>query len=211
MAKVGGIGAKLLKKMGWQTGKGLGVREDGRVEPVRAHKREGQLGIGGNKNAAILDTWWERLMEDAYGAPKHQDEKEQNLLEACGGYRCRPHGTAKLARLEAHDRAHRNVDHLDNFDGPRGDRGAGVVRLDRRADHEEERVETEAGDKDEESIPQPLVSQSTDPPTLTKIAIDKRDAKIKKKRKKKLSQETKKKKKKKKKSKKTKSNDDSSS
>lgn len=103
MGAVGGIGAKLLCKMGWSEGTGLGAKRDGKVEPLGAPKREENLGLGAERRP-FQDTWWETLMEDAYGKAASSNGAEDNLLNACEGRRCRPHGTAKLARLEAHDR-----------------------------------------------------------------------------------------------------------
>lgn len=100
MGAVGGIGAKLLSKMGWEEGTGLGARRDGRVEPLSVGKRAENLGIGAERRP-FLDAWWERTLEDAYGKPSA--EKDVDLLDACEGRRCRPHGSAKLARLERHD------------------------------------------------------------------------------------------------------------
>lgn len=101
MGAVGGIGEKLLSKMGWEEGTGLGARRDGRVEPLGAGKRAEKLGIGAERRP-FLDAWWERTLEDAYGKPA--TDKEVDLLDACEGRRCRPHGSAKLARLERHDK-----------------------------------------------------------------------------------------------------------
>lgn len=104
--KVGGLGAMMLAKLGWKEGTGLGAKEDGRtdiVKPSRSRKRENQ-GLGRRK--AHDDHWWEKLMNDAYGpsALSSETKKDVDLFEACESRRCRPHGTAKLARLEAHDR-----------------------------------------------------------------------------------------------------------
>lgn len=98
--KVGGLGAKLLGKLGWEEGEGLGAKKDGVTEPVkpRRHRNRKMEGIGQKKG--VEDNWWEKLMKDAYGG----DNKPIDLFNACEGRRCRPHGTAKLARLDAHER-----------------------------------------------------------------------------------------------------------
>lgn len=101
MVSVGGIGAKLLSKMGWSEGTGLGANRDGNVEPLGAPKRPEKLGIGAELRP-FKDAWWENMMEEAYG--KAKADGDNGLLVACEGRRCRPHGSAKLARLEAHDR-----------------------------------------------------------------------------------------------------------
>lgn len=40
------VGNKLLAKMGWTSGTGLGVNEDGRAEPVRVQQFEERAGLG---------------------------------------------------------------------------------------------------------------------------------------------------------------------
>lgn len=96
------MGAKLLSKMGWEEGKGLGVKSDGRTEPIQRSRRfSSEEGVG-SKRKPIDDQWWEQLMADAYGSPK--DTQSADLFTACEGRRCRPHGTAKLARIDAQDR-----------------------------------------------------------------------------------------------------------
>lgn len=102
MGVVGGIGAKLLTKMGWVAGTGLGARRDGRVEPLAARRRVDKLGVGAERRP-FQDAWWERTMEEAYGKPA-DTRADEDLLDACEGRRCRPHGSAKLERLEMHDR-----------------------------------------------------------------------------------------------------------
>lgn len=103
MTKVGGIGAKLLSKMGWKEGTGLGANSDGQVKPIQRSRRFQENQGLGLKKPAVDDQWWQKLMTDAYGSPT--DAQSTDLFTACEGRRCRPHGKAKLARLEAHDRA----------------------------------------------------------------------------------------------------------
>ncbi|CAI9097065.1 OLC1v1033365C2 [Oldenlandia corymbosa var. corymbosa] len=43
------IGFKLLKKHGWKEGTGLGVAEQGRLEPVEAHMKTNKRGLGAEK------------------------------------------------------------------------------------------------------------------------------------------------------------------
>lgn len=93
----------MLTKMGWSEGTGLGAKRDGTVAPITVKKRPDSLGIGANRRQ-IEDPWWEKMMEDAYGKPETAPNPD-DLLEACEGRRCRPHGTAKLARLEAHEKS----------------------------------------------------------------------------------------------------------
>ncbi|CAN8064589.1 unnamed protein product [Agarophyton chilense] len=102
MGAVGGIGAKMLYKMGWTEGTGLGRNRDGVVNPL-VHKRRPQaLGIGAEERP-FQDAWWEKMLESAYGTPAKTVDDE-SLFKASDGRRCRPHGTAKLARLDAHDK-----------------------------------------------------------------------------------------------------------
>lgn len=110
MGRVGGLGAKLLVKMGWKEGTCLGVNGDGLTEPIRTSRRlikpkndrveKKTEGLGRKK---ANDQWWEQLMVEAYGAPNNGNSVNGNsvdLFSACEGRRCRPHGTAKLARLD---------------------------------------------------------------------------------------------------------------
>lgn len=43
------IGFQLLKKHGWKEGTGLGVSEQGRLEPVEAHMKKNKRGLGAEK------------------------------------------------------------------------------------------------------------------------------------------------------------------
>lgn len=95
------FGAKILQSMGWKEGTGLGAKQDGNVEPLKVQRRQENVGIGAEKRP-FQDSWWEKLMEDAYGKPRGNDG-QKNLLEVCEGRRCRPHGKSKLARIERHD------------------------------------------------------------------------------------------------------------
>src|SRR5438270_1766662 len=51
----GKFGFKMLEKMGWAPGKGLGTKEDGREEDVKIRFKQDVLGIGADKNNA--DNW----------------------------------------------------------------------------------------------------------------------------------------------------------
>lgn len=44
-----GAGAGIMRRMGWDVGKGLGKDEDGRREPVAARQTQGRSGIGHKK------------------------------------------------------------------------------------------------------------------------------------------------------------------
>ena len=103
MGLAGGIGEKMLMKMGWSEGTGLGAKRDGIVMPVIARKRMENKGIGAER-PQFVNCWWDKMMEDAYG--KSEDGTDIiKAFEANGGIRCKAHGTAKLKRLEAHEMA----------------------------------------------------------------------------------------------------------
>ncbi|XP_075500244.1 uncharacterized protein LOC142538834 [Primulina tabacum] len=40
------IGFRLLKKHGWKEGTGLGISEQGRLEPIQAYVKKNKLGLG---------------------------------------------------------------------------------------------------------------------------------------------------------------------
>lgn len=48
------FGYKMLQKMGWMEGKGLGVNEDGTTEHIRIRRKTTTAGVGGE---AALDDW----------------------------------------------------------------------------------------------------------------------------------------------------------
>ncbi|KAK7390764.1 hypothetical protein VNO78_18827 [Psophocarpus tetragonolobus] len=43
------IGFQLLKKQGWKEGTGLGISEQGRLEPVETHVKTNKRGLGADK------------------------------------------------------------------------------------------------------------------------------------------------------------------
>ncbi|KAK7280663.1 hypothetical protein RJT34_25729 [Clitoria ternatea] len=43
------IGFQLLKKQGWKEGTGLGISEQGRLEPVETHVKNNKRGLGADK------------------------------------------------------------------------------------------------------------------------------------------------------------------
>ena len=51
------IGSKLLRKMGWKEGEGLGREGSGRVEPLKPdmHARQAGIGVAGAKDVAVRD------------------------------------------------------------------------------------------------------------------------------------------------------------
>ena len=72
------MGHKLLAKMGWQPGKGLGKTEQGRVEAVKLTVKSNLLGVGANR--VKRDAEWveqtsayDRLLKDlAENCPSFQ-------------------------------------------------------------------------------------------------------------------------------------------
>lgn len=102
MAELEGVGAKLLAKMGWKKGTGLGKKRDGPLHTLVARKRRHNLGIGAGKHTTA-DAWWDTMLRDAYGSNDNTSDPN-SLFDACERRRCRPHGTAKLARLDAQDK-----------------------------------------------------------------------------------------------------------
>jgi Pin2-interacting protein X1 len=48
---------KMLQKMGWKEGKGLGANEDGSTENIRVIQKDNQLGVGASKRT--IDNWLE--------------------------------------------------------------------------------------------------------------------------------------------------------
>jgi G-patch domain len=106
------FGRAMLERMGWSQGTGLGAQRDGVVAPVLPKTRHENLGIGAERRREFHEAWWETAFETAYNGAKVSkkakggDELEQDaaqLLAACEGRRCRPHGSAKLARMEKAD------------------------------------------------------------------------------------------------------------
>jgi hypothetical protein len=102
-------GRALLERMGWTAGTGLGAKGDGMVNPLRAKSRVEKLGVGAERARPFADAWWDKMMDDVYG--RGAVSGADDLLEACEGRRCLPHGSAKLRRVAAADRllGERNV------------------------------------------------------------------------------------------------------
>lgn len=96
-------GRALLERMGWTAGTGLGAERNGMVNPLTVKSRVEKLGVGAQRDRPFADSWWETMMVDAYGKGKLAGDDD--LLAACEGRRCRPHGIAKLDRVAAADRS----------------------------------------------------------------------------------------------------------
>jgi|JI61114C2RNA_FD_contig_51_3886397_length_421_multi_6_in_0_out_0_2 Pin2-interacting protein X1 len=58
---------KMLKKMGWTEGKGLGKGESGITDCVQQKRREDGLGLGqeDRKNFNWNDNWWDTAFNSA--------------------------------------------------------------------------------------------------------------------------------------------------
>lgn len=125
------FGRAMLERMGWTAGTGLGARRNGMVDPLTVKSRVEKLGVGAQRDRPFADSWWDTMLADAYGATG-APTGDAALLAACEGRRCRPHGTAKLDRVAAADRALAG--------GEAGaDGGAGIGEADAAARREERR------------------------------------------------------------------------
>lgn len=82
------FGFRMLMKMGWAPGKGLGVNEDGNQEHVKIRLKEDNLGLGANKKTS--DNWldntdsFSRLLADlnartesASATPEPESDEQQ--------------------------------------------------------------------------------------------------------------------------------------
>lgn len=82
------FGFRMLMKMGWAPGKGLGVNEDGNQEHVKIRLKEDNLGLGANKKTS--DNWldntdsFSRLLADlnartesASASPEPESDEQQ--------------------------------------------------------------------------------------------------------------------------------------
>lgn len=85
----GKFGFKLLQKMGWSEGKGLGANEDGSVESIKMHKKDDNMGLGASKknidnwleNSTNFDALLERLA-DGENVEKKRKEKKKSKKES---------------------------------------------------------------------------------------------------------------------------------
>ncbi|KAG9323031.1 hypothetical protein KVV02_008099 [Mortierella alpina] len=84
------FGFKMMEKMGWEQGKGLGAKEDGVQEHVKVRLKENHLGVGATKKSS--DNWLgntdafsrlladlnERVENDAKESESKDEEKSSN-------------------------------------------------------------------------------------------------------------------------------------
>ncbi|TYJ05099.1 hypothetical protein E1A91_A12G142800v1 [Gossypium mustelinum] len=67
------IGFQLLKKHGWKEGTGLGVSEQGRLEPVQAYVKNNKKGLGAEKKRKNP-----KPSDPPDSKPKNDEETENN-------------------------------------------------------------------------------------------------------------------------------------
>ena len=59
-SRYGGFGARVMREMGWERGRGLGKRQHGRAEAIEVVKREENVGLGATRERYNWeDKWWE--------------------------------------------------------------------------------------------------------------------------------------------------------
>ena len=59
------FGEKMLKKMGWTEGEGLGKTKKGKTEPLQIRKRKENLGLGADPSKFKWNhNWWEELFNE---------------------------------------------------------------------------------------------------------------------------------------------------
>lgn len=62
------FGLKILKKFGWEEGRGLGKNEDGREECIQQLRRDGNAGLGSHKQTSSeheWQNWWSDVFNTA--------------------------------------------------------------------------------------------------------------------------------------------------
>ncbi|XP_067654729.1 PIN2/TERF1-interacting telomerase inhibitor 1-like [Haliotis asinina] len=99
------FGQKMLERMGWSKGKGLGAKEDGQVEHVKISFKNDQKGIGSNKNQT--DNWI-----------AHQDDFNsllETLNEDHGGGEVDSPIAHQVASLEKKSQSSRSRVHYSKF------------------------------------------------------------------------------------------------
>lgn len=60
------FGLKILKKFGWEEGKGLGRDLDGTTEHVQVERRTERTGLGAEKVEAAVEAQWDNWWKSAY-------------------------------------------------------------------------------------------------------------------------------------------------
>ena len=65
-SRYGGFGARVMREMGWERGRGLGKRQHGRAEAIEVVKREENVGLGATRERYNWeDKWWEERYASA--------------------------------------------------------------------------------------------------------------------------------------------------
>ncbi|XP_064357234.1 PIN2/TERF1-interacting telomerase inhibitor 1-like isoform X2 [Dromaius novaehollandiae] len=84
------FGQKMLEKMGWSKGKGLGAQEQGNTEHIKVHVKNNMLGLGATINhedswIAHQDDFNQLLAElnDCHGQGETDHNIEEDLLLGC--------------------------------------------------------------------------------------------------------------------------------
>ncbi|CAI8601700.1 unnamed protein product [Vicia faba] len=67
------IGFQLLKKQGWKEGTGLGISEQGRLEPVETHVKNNKRGLGADKVK-------KKIVKPDHGADSSKGDNKQEDL-----------------------------------------------------------------------------------------------------------------------------------
>ena len=96
------FGKRMLEKMGWKSGDGLGKEGQGMTEHVKVKKREEAVGLGADAKERMDDTWWSDVYNkhatrtDKKGRKVAKSERaavstaaptDAELFAACGGIR----------------------------------------------------------------------------------------------------------------------------
>lgn len=95
------FGSKMLEKMGWTQGKGLGANEDGRTEHVKVRKKTGLRGVGFSS-------------KDAHNWVDHQDDFTSLLADLNDHHGESADITGEVASLEERSKTQKRV-HYHKF------------------------------------------------------------------------------------------------
>jgi len=91
------FGRRMLEKMGWKEGAGLGKDSQGIVEHVKVKKREEAVGIGADAKARMDDTWW----SDVYNKHAAKTDKKGRKLAKAARRKTAPNNNPTDAELFA--------------------------------------------------------------------------------------------------------------